>query len=51
MSKEEIKYKLDRINMDIFFLEMKDHWDNADHDYFNELTSEKKQLENQLKEC
>lgn len=50
MTEREIKNRINQINMEIFNLEMKDHWDNADYDLKRELDKEKKSLEQQLKE-
>ena len=44
-----MKEKLERLKRELFILEMKDHWDDADFSYADELNRQIKELEDEEK--
>ena len=54
MTREEIEARIEELESDSFYLDMKDHWTSADFDrsraMFNERMKLKKQLEEMEKE-
>ena len=48
MTKREIKEKIAGLEEDLFFLNMKDRWNNRDYDLYTKLTNEIRKLKNGL---
>lgn len=43
--KKEIEQEIHNLEMSLFYLEMKDHWDHADYDEADQIKEQIKKLE------
>jgi len=48
MTKREIEEKIAGLEEDLFYLNMKDRWNNRDYDLYTKLTNEIRKLKNGL---
>ena len=48
MTKREIEEKITKLEENLFYLNMKDRWNNRDYDLYTELTNEIKKLKKGL---
>lgn len=48
---EEIKADIDNLDKEIFYHEMKDHWDNSDFEWSHEQNDKLKELQKELEDA